>query len=95
MLDGFHFGEPLRHGGCVGETMNCEDLRVVEAWEQEKEHYKWMRRGDLEKEIPYWIVARGIITANEEAKYALEFDQVKPPTLEQVGLRVARFRSWR
>lgn len=27
----FHYGDPPRHG-CVGDTMNSEPLRIVEAW---------------------------------------------------------------
>jgi hypothetical protein len=26
-----HYGDPPRHG-CIGDTMNCEDLAVLEAW---------------------------------------------------------------
>ena len=26
-----HYGDPPAHG-CVGDTMNCEDLRIVEFW---------------------------------------------------------------
>lgn len=27
----YHYGDPPPHG-CVGDTMNCEDLRVLEFW---------------------------------------------------------------
>jgi len=26
-----HYGDPPRHG-CVGDTMNCDDLEVLEVW---------------------------------------------------------------
>ena len=28
----YHFGDPPNHG-CIGDTMNCIDLRILEAWE--------------------------------------------------------------
>jgi hypothetical protein len=44
-----HFGDPPRHGGCSGETMNCEDLRVEEFWQRnEATRREWTRRADLE-----------------------------------------------
>lgn len=33
IAENFHYGDPPRHG-CVGDTMNCIDLQVLEAWEQ-------------------------------------------------------------
>ena len=29
-----HYGDPPIHG-CIGDTMNCEDLAVLEAWHRE------------------------------------------------------------
>lgn len=43
---GFHYGDPPRHGGCSGETMNCDDLRIIEAWE--KSRGRWARVRKLE-----------------------------------------------
>lgn len=31
--DGIHYGDPPAHG-CTGDSMNCEDLEVVEYWER-------------------------------------------------------------
>lgn len=62
----YHYGDPPIHG-CVGDTMNCIDLRVVEAWHQPNHidgtnhvgqipaneyNWRWIRREDLEKEFP-------------------------------------------
>lgn len=33
---GYHYGDPPRHG-CVGDTMNCEDLELVEVWHKRGE----------------------------------------------------------
>ena len=33
VIERYHYGDPPRHG-CVGDTMNCFDLEVVQAWEQ-------------------------------------------------------------
>lgn len=33
VIDLYHYGDPPRHG-CTGDTMNCHDHEVVEAWEQ-------------------------------------------------------------
>lgn len=35
----FHYGDPPRHGGCSGETMNCEDIYILEAWDEETRRY--------------------------------------------------------
>lgn len=40
-----HYGDPPRHG-CVGDTMNCDDLEVLQAWT--KDLSDWVRRHDLE-----------------------------------------------
>jgi hypothetical protein len=50
---GFHYGDPPRHG-CVGDTMNCEEIEVVEAWERSGTYQvdvagsDWVRRADIE-----------------------------------------------
>lgn len=44
----FHYGDPPRHGGCVGETMNCLDFRILEAWEQDVD---WVRQPAFEVEL--------------------------------------------
>ena len=50
----YHYGDPPNHG-CMsaGDTMNCEDIRFVEVWEQVD--FEWQRRTDLEKSCEYWI----------------------------------------
>ena len=41
-----HYGDPPIHN-CVGDTMNCEDLAVMEVWY--REHVgDWIRRPELE-----------------------------------------------
>lgn len=35
-----HYGDPPSHG-CVGDTMNCEDLEVLQVWA--KENFDWER----------------------------------------------------
>lgn len=32
-IDTLHYGDPPNHS-CVGDTMNCEDLRIVEFWDR-------------------------------------------------------------
>ena len=48
-----HYGDPPRHTGCsAGDTMNCNDLEVVEFWERNKEtKYYWVRKKELEIKI--------------------------------------------
>lgn len=41
-----HYGDPPSHG-CVGDTMNCEDIAVLQVWNKESLS-KWERRADLE-----------------------------------------------
>jgi hypothetical protein len=58
----FHYGDPPRHGSCSGNTMNCVDHRIVQAWLQDKKwpgaghDERWLRwpeiEGDLE--LPDW-----------------------------------------
>ena len=42
---GQHYGDPPIHG-CVGDTMNVDDLAVIEAWT--REHLEWVRHPELE-----------------------------------------------
>lgn len=57
----FHYGDPPYHG-CGGDSMNCVDIRIVEAWEKgawDKENggYPWVRRSDIEAYgiVPEWL----------------------------------------
>ena len=43
-----HYGDPPAHG-CVGDTMNCEDLEVLQVWHHER--FDWCRQEDLEGAI--------------------------------------------
>jgi hypothetical protein len=45
LLQGSQFADPPRHD-CVGDTMICNDIRIVEAWT--KEDLKWVRHPELE-----------------------------------------------
>lgn len=49
-----HYGDPPAHG-CVGDTMNCVDLEVLEAWHRPHPG-DWVRQRDLEGLIdaPQW-----------------------------------------
>lgn len=40
-----HYGDPPRHGdGCGGDTMNCEDERVMAVWVKQPENrFDWVR----------------------------------------------------
>lgn len=40
-----HYGDPPIHG-CVGDTMNCDDIKVIEFWQ--KENFGWKRKKNLE-----------------------------------------------
>lgn len=44
----WHYGDPPRHG-CIGDTMNCIDLRIVEFWERTR--FDWVRRSEYEIEF--------------------------------------------
>ena len=44
-----HYGDPPAHG-CVGDTMNCYDLKIVQFWKKE-EHFKWVRKPEFEVEM--------------------------------------------
>lgn len=48
-----HYGDPPIHG-CVGDTMNCEDIEVLEVWK--RIDHEWERQPDLEGPIdpPEW-----------------------------------------
>jgi hypothetical protein len=41
-----HYGDPPIHG-CVGDTMNCDDLRVIAFWKRDMAH-EWVRVKELE-----------------------------------------------
>lgn len=43
-----HYGDPPGHG-CVGDTMNCYDLRIVEFWK--KDNFTWKRIPEYEIEL--------------------------------------------
>ena len=50
-----HYGDPPNVGCCSmgGPTMNCEDLEVIEFWDRKPfETPEWIRREDLEGELP-------------------------------------------
>lgn len=43
-----HYGDPPIHAECMaGNTMNCEDLEVLEVWEKSSMR-EWQRRPELE-----------------------------------------------
>lgn len=46
LASGYHYGDPPRHQ-CGGDSMNCVDLRIVEAWERSGQ--EWSRRDDVER----------------------------------------------
>jgi hypothetical protein len=59
LATGFHFGDPPLHG-CGGDSMNCVDIRIVEAWEKGPwtcRGYEWVRRSDVEEFdiTPEWL----------------------------------------
>jgi DNA-directed RNA polymerase subunit RPC12/RpoP len=45
-----HYGDPPRHGNCAGETMNCEDLRILQFWQLNE--FEWERVSELEIALP-------------------------------------------
>jgi hypothetical protein len=46
-----HFGDPPSHG-CVGDTENCFDLRIVQFWEKGKGgKWGWVRKPEFEIEL--------------------------------------------
>ena len=51
-----HYGDPPRHPGphdhgCVGDTMNCDDLEVVEVWGKSDKNLEWERHPEHEGPI--------------------------------------------
>ena len=44
-----HYGDPPAHG-CVGDTMNCVDLAVLQVWDR-RHLSEWKRRRKLEGTI--------------------------------------------
>jgi len=48
----WHYGDPPIHG-CVGDTMNCEDLEVLEVWERMDALGDWNRRPEFEGRIDH------------------------------------------
>ena len=45
----YHYGDPPRHG-CVGDSMNCIDVHIVEAWENSYNRgFEWVRNPEIEK----------------------------------------------
>ena len=43
-----HYGDPPAHG-CVGDTMNCYDLKIAQFWR--KDNMRWVRVPELEVEL--------------------------------------------
>jgi len=41
----WHYGDPPAHG-CVGDTMNCVDIKVIEIWHRER--FDWERLTEYE-----------------------------------------------
>lgn len=48
----WHYGDPPIHG-CTGDTMNCEDLAVLEVWRKNRdlEQWGWERQPEFEGAI--------------------------------------------
>ena len=44
----WHYGDAPRHGGCAGETMNCDEIAVLEFWHRETPGREWGRIEKLE-----------------------------------------------
>lgn len=44
----WHYGDPPIHD-CVGDTMNCEDLEIVEVWYRDR--FNWVRKPEFEGSI--------------------------------------------
>lgn len=42
-----HYGDPPRHDDPAGNTMNCNDLEVVEFWHKDEKH-NWVRNEKYE-----------------------------------------------
>jgi hypothetical protein len=39
-LKNLHFGDPPYHG-CVGDTMNCDDIEILEFWRFHSKDFEW------------------------------------------------------
>lgn len=46
-----HYGDPPGHR-CIGTSMNCMDLKVIEFWEKETKRLDWIRKKELEIKLP-------------------------------------------
>lgn len=47
----FHYGDPPRHD-CVGDTMNCVDIKIVEAWQKGAGFdWYWKRISEYEQDL--------------------------------------------
>jgi hypothetical protein len=46
----WHYGDPPFHG-CVGDSMNCIDVAVVQFWEWTAGSFDWIRAEQYEGEI--------------------------------------------
>jgi hypothetical protein len=53
-LEAIHYGDPPRHScydddrGCVGDTMNCDDIEIVEFWKKKGKWPEWKRMKKME-----------------------------------------------
>lgn len=49
-----HYGDPPAHG-CVGDTMNCFDIKILEFWQRSgRFEIEWARIKSLEVALPDW-----------------------------------------
>lgn len=50
LVKNYHYGDPPSHKCAgAGESMNCIDLRILEAWEhQTAPSFEWVRRTEFE-----------------------------------------------
>lgn len=39
----WHYGDPPRHDGCAGETMNCREIGILEFWSRTPVDREWER----------------------------------------------------
>lgn len=46
-----HYGDPPYHN-CVGDTMNCLDIKVIEFWSKDTSTLDWIRVPELEINLP-------------------------------------------
>lgn len=53
IVEGYHYGDPPPHD-CVGDTMNCDDIRFVEVWDREKGIEKHTRENGEEFLFKTW-----------------------------------------